>query len=59
MLDSKVNRPLTIKEELGGRNNVKQERKTGADTGEGNYITRSRWGTSFGTYSTLKYCKAG
>ena len=46
MLDSKVNRPLTIKE-LGGGNDVKQENKTGEDTGEGNYSTGSRWGTSW------------
>ena len=59
MLDSKVNRLLTIKEELDVGNNVKQENKIGEDTGEGNYTIRSRWGTSFGTYSTLKYCKAG
>ena len=47
MLDSKVNRPLTIKEELGGGNEVKQENKTGEDTGEGIYSTGSRWGNSW------------
>ena len=47
MLDSKVNRPLTIKEELGGGNDVNQENKTGEDTGERNYTTGSRWGTSW------------
>lgn len=42
MLESKVNRPLTIKEELGGGNNVKRENKIGEDTGEGNYTAWSR-----------------